>query len=78
MASVGYFTHLLLDELWSVDFDGVSLRGKRSQGTALALFKRNIILTLFAYLLAYWAGKEVYMDYQNLPKRPNTNVQDQG
>ncbi len=35
--AVGYFTHLALDELWSVDFNGNKIRVKKSLGTALKL-----------------------------------------
>lgn len=34
-AAVGYLTHLALDELWSVDFEGRTIRVKKSLGTAL-------------------------------------------
>ena len=48
----GYFIHLLLDELWSVDFNGKAIKLKRSHGTAMSLFKKNHPLTsIFAYLL---------------------------
>lgn len=34
---IGYFTHLILDELWAVDFEGRKIRVKKSLGTALKL-----------------------------------------
>lgn len=34
---IGYFVHLSLDELWSVDFEGRKIRVKKSLGTALKL-----------------------------------------
>lgn len=66
MSALGYFIHLLLDEIWSVDFNGLDLRSKASQGTALALVKKNIILTVVAYLLAYWMCKKAYIDYTTI------------
>ena len=60
--SVGYFTHLLLDELWSVDFNGAAVRFKRSSGTALAFRKKNIAITAFAYALLLFLGYLVWLD----------------
>lgn len=53
-ATAGYFTHLLLDELWSVDFEG--RRIKRSFGTALSLWSRSRAATGFTYLLLAVVG----------------------
>jgi hypothetical protein len=47
---VGYFIHLLLDELWSVDFNGAATRIKRSSGTALAFYKKSLFITTAAYM----------------------------
>ena len=46
---LGYFTHLLLDELWSVDFNGVRLKAKKSMGTALSLTGAGTASTIAAY-----------------------------
>ncbi|MAA80030.1 MAG: hypothetical protein CL916_12315 [Deltaproteobacteria bacterium] len=64
--SVGYFTHLLLDELWSVDFNGVAIRVKRSSGTALAFRKKNIATTAFAYALLISLGYLIWLDQQGI------------
>ena len=67
----GYLIHLLLDELWSVDFNGKAIKLKRSHGTAMSLFKKNHPLTsVFAYLLL---GGLIYLcvqDYNNQPLAP--------
>ena len=61
MAVIGFITHLTLDELWAVDFNGTVLRTKRSFGTALSLRARqpkvNLILytTLALSLRLWWA-----------------------
>ncbi|PJA31998.1 MAG: hydrolase, partial [Zetaproteobacteria bacterium CG_4_9_14_3_um_filter_53_7] len=46
--AAGYLLHLLLDELYSVNFIGVSM--KKSFGSALTLFNRT---SWFSYLLLY-------------------------
>ena len=60
--SVGYFTHLLLDELWSVDFNGADVRIKRSSGTALAFRKNNILITGFTYALLFLLIYLIWLD----------------
>ena len=39
--AVGYLTHLALDEIWSVDFNGKTIRVKKSLGTALKVWSKN-------------------------------------
>ena len=60
--ALGFLTHLTLDELWSVDFNGRALpRAKRSFGTALALGGKGhranlaLYLTLFMTARLWWA-----------------------
>lgn len=50
-ASLGYFTHLLLDEFVSINFTGTSFKPKKSLGTAIDLFKPNKRVTIFAYVI---------------------------
>lgn len=54
-AAAGYFTHLVLDEIWAVDFEGRRL--KKSFGTALSLWVPSKPVTVLAYgLLAVLSG----------------------
>ena len=46
-ATAGYLTHLVLDEIWAVDFEGRRL--KRSFGTALSLWVSSKAITALAY-----------------------------
>jgi len=59
---IGYVSHLLLDELWSVEVHRGRLRLKPTFGTAMKLFSRAWGPTLLVYLqllvLAYVACKE--------------------
>ena len=61
MGTTGFLTHLLLDELWAVDFNGRLPSKKRSFGTALCWGGRqkraNFFLywTLIIFFRAYWA-----------------------
>lgn len=60
VATLGFLTHLVLDELWAVDFNGKLPRRKRSFGTAVcwrtSRAHTNILLycTLGACLWLWW------------------------
>ena len=47
-SSLGYFTHLVMDEYTSLNLDG--FKPKRSLGTALDFIKPNKLVTIIAYL----------------------------
>lgn len=58
VGTIGYLTHLALDELWAVDFNGSKIKKKRSFGTAMSWFGATRLQTLWLYgLLAitWWA-----------------------
>ena len=63
---LGYLVHLSLDELWSVDFDGVRLRAKRSMGTALSLGGGGPATTAAAYGLLAVLGALVWQGLDGL------------
>jgi membrane-bound metal-dependent hydrolase YbcI (DUF457 family) len=48
---LGFLSHLLLDELWAIDFMGFRLRLNRFAGSALKLFSPSWPATLIAYLV---------------------------
>lgn len=51
-ASLGFFTHLVLDEMHSsVKLDGIPFTTKKSLGTALKLFSGSKMVNLCTYLL---------------------------
>lgn len=69
-AVAGYLTHLLLDELWSVDFNGKRLKVKRSFGTAMRVWGLNWWSSVAAYALAAGLSWLVWEDLQgNRPER---------
>lgn len=53
-ATAGYLTHLVLDEIWAVDFEGKRL--KKSFGTALSLWSSSLPVTALAYGLLLVLG----------------------
>ena len=48
---LGYLSHLILDEIYSVDFMGVRLHLNKYAGSALKLFSKSWTATLATYLL---------------------------
>nr|WP_255712876.1 metal-dependent hydrolase [Rhodopirellula sp. JC740] len=46
---VGFMTHLILDEIWALDFSRGSLRLKKSFGTALKFFGSSPLANFFVY-----------------------------
>lgn len=48
---LGFFSHLLLDEIYSVDFNGVRLVIKKSSGSALKFFSDSVAATTVCYTI---------------------------
>ena len=65
---LGFFSHLLLDELYSVDFNGVSLKLNKFAGSAIKFFSPSLTGTLVCYLLL---GVLVYMTYKEFGQLPS-------
>lgn len=61
VASLGYLTHLLLDEYSSLGFTGQRFKVKRSLGTAIDFFKPNRVVTILAYLLMLILGAPILL-----------------
>jgi hypothetical protein len=48
---LGFLSHLVLDELYSVNADGLGIRLNKASGSALKLFSRSAPATLATWLL---------------------------
>ncbi|PID56748.1 hypothetical protein CSB45_09915 [candidate division KSB3 bacterium] len=48
---LGYLSHLILDELYAVNFDGLRFSPKKSLGTALSLGSSSKLVTVSTYVL---------------------------
>jgi hypothetical protein len=59
---LGFLSHLVLDEVWSVDFKKGSYRFKSSFGTALKLWGNNRLANGIAYSMLLVIGVLVYQD----------------
>lgn len=59
---IGFLSHLLLDEIYSVDASGLSIRLNKAAGSAMKLFSQSIPATLLTWavlaVLTYLVGVE--------------------
>jgi len=69
---IGFLSHLVMDELWSVNLSGISIRLNKAAGSALKLFSPSLGATFCAYVilaaLSYLVGvREGYFAPVQLP-----------
>ena len=65
---VGFLSHLVLDEIYSVNFNGVRFKLKASAGSAVKLFSPSFIGTAACYLLL---GALCYLAYMDVSPPPS-------
>jgi len=64
---LGFLSHLILDELYSVDLRGVRIKLKSSAGSALKFFSSSLPATTFCYAVLGALLYLVYLDFRQLP-----------
>jgi len=69
---LGYFSHLLLDEIYAVDFRGLKPKLNQFAGSALKFGSKSHWATGLTYLLLAALGGLAFLDVQ--PKRPSPEV----
>jgi membrane-bound metal-dependent hydrolase YbcI (DUF457 family) len=68
---IGFLSHLILDEIYSVDFRGVKIKLKSSAGSAVKLASTSFFATITCYLILGGLIYVAYQDYQHpLPANP--------
>jgi hypothetical protein len=67
---IGFASHLILDEIYSVDFRGIKIKLKSSAGSALKFASTSVPATATCYLLL---GGLLYLAYRDLqtPSEPD-------
>ncbi len=65
---IGFLSHLVLDEIYSVDFRGARIKLKSSAGTALKLGSSSVIATGVCYAILGGLLYLAYKDYQKPPE----------
>lgn len=61
---LGFLSHLILDEIYSVDFNGIRLKLKGSAGSAFKFFSSSVWGTAVCYAMLGALGFLAYKDYQ--------------
>jgi membrane-bound metal-dependent hydrolase YbcI (DUF457 family) len=61
---IGFLSHLVLDELCSVDFQGLAIKLKSSAGSALKFWSPSIMGTAVTYLVLLGLGYLAARDYE--------------
>ena len=51
--ALGFFSHLLLDEVYAVQWTGVRLKLNKAAGSALKMFSKNVAPNVFAYSVLF-------------------------
>ena len=67
LACLGYLTHLVLDEIWAVDFNGKAIKVKKSFGSALSLTGRSQFQTMWMYLCVMISSYYAYCLHNDVP-----------
>ena len=60
---IGFLSHLVLDEIYSVDFRGVRIKLKSSAGSAVKFMSPSAIATAVCYAILGGLGYLAYQDY---------------
>ena len=60
---LGFLSHLVLDEIYSVDFRGVRIKLKSSAGSAVKFMSPSVIATATCYAILGGLGYLAYQDY---------------
>ncbi len=71
---IGFASHLILDEIYSVDFNGIRLKLKASAGSAFKFFSPSVFGTVVCYGLLGALGFLAYKDYDAKVGRGATAV----
>ncbi len=61
---IGFLSHLVLDELCSVDFQGITIKLNKSAGSAVKFFSPSFIGTTTAYVLLLGVSYLTLLDYE--------------
>lgn len=63
---IGFLSHLVLDELCSVDFHGLTIKLNKYAGSAVKFFSPSVPGTICAYLILIGLGYLAVVDYERL------------
>jgi membrane-bound metal-dependent hydrolase YbcI (DUF457 family) len=64
--TLGYLSHLILDEIYAFDFNGLAIKPNQFAGTALKFGSASWLATLFTYALLFSGG---YLAFYDVPPK---------
>ena len=67
---IGFLSHLILDEIYSVDLNGLRVKLKASAGSALKFFSSSITASMVCYGMM---GALLYLAYTDYKQRTNSD-----
>ncbi len=67
---LGFLSHLILDEIYSVDFNGVRLIVKKSSGSALKFFSDSVAATTVCYTILGALAYMAFLEWQGMASGP--------
>ncbi len=70
---IGFLSHLVLDEIYSVDFNGLRVKLKSSAGSALKFFSPSFVATTLCYGIL---GALLFMTYAELKVQGHPSTRD--
>lgn len=62
---LGFLSHLILDEIYSVDFNGLRVKLKSSAGSALKLSSSSLLATVVCYAILGVLASAVWLDWEH-------------
>jgi hypothetical protein len=62
---IGFFSHLLLDEIYAVDFNGISIKLNSFAGSAIKFVSPSFLATTVCYLILGGLMWAAYHDYEH-------------
>ncbi|MEZ6141813.1 MAG: metal-dependent hydrolase [Zavarzinella sp.] len=68
-AMLGFLSHLILDEMYSVDFRGIKIRLNQYAGSALKFTSKSFLATTITYIILIGLSYLAYVDWQQTRQR---------
>ena len=74
---IGFLSHLVMDEIWSVNLSGLAIRLNKSAGSALKFWRRgwdrrSVPMRFLGPSLIWWASAKAISLHCNFPFTPST------
>src|SRR5262249_2595130 len=72
---LGFLSHLILDEIWAIDFMGLKVRFNKYAGSALKFWSGSAVATIATYTLLAGLGYLVWREFEAAAPTPSARAQ---